>query len=99
MGSLNIKTPEAHQLAKELAELTGESMATATTEALRERRDRILRDRKGVAEELLEIARECRAAMPEDMLTGDPTEFLYDEWGLPDGVGARYLRDHGDPSK
>lgn len=57
MASLNIKTAEAHQLAKELAELTGESMATATTEALRERRDRIARGRRGVAEQLLEIGR------------------------------------------
>jgi antitoxin VapB len=35
--SLNIKNPEAYRLAQELAELTGESMTTAVTEALRER--------------------------------------------------------------
>ena len=95
MGSLNIKTPEAHQLARELAELTGESMAVATTEALRERRDRILRGRKGVAEELLEIGRRFSAGLPPEMKDGDPTDFLYDEYGLP--VGNRYLGDNRDP--
>ena len=85
MGSLNIKTPEAHQLAKELAELTGESMATATTEALRERRDRILRSRRGVAEKLLEIGRQSAARIPPELKEGDPTDFLYDEDGLPVG--------------
>ena len=35
--SLNIKNPEAHALAKELAELTGESMTEAILVALRER--------------------------------------------------------------
>ena len=32
--SLNIKNPEAHRLAQELAARTGESMATAVTRAL-----------------------------------------------------------------
>jgi hypothetical protein len=35
--SLNIKNPEAHELAAELARLTGESMTKAVTEAIRER--------------------------------------------------------------
>ena len=34
---LSIKNEEAHRLAQELAALTGESMAVAVTEALRER--------------------------------------------------------------
>ncbi len=85
MGSLNIKTPEAHQLAKELAELTGESMAKATTEALRERRDRIVRERKGIADQLLEIGRQTAARIPPELKEGDPTDFLYDEDGLPIG--------------
>jgi hypothetical protein len=37
--SLNIKNREAHQIAHELSKLTGESMTTAVTIALRERRD------------------------------------------------------------
>jgi hypothetical protein len=39
--ALNIKNKEAHKLAEELARLTGESMATAVTIAVRERLDRI----------------------------------------------------------
>ena len=35
--SLNIKDPEAHQLAQDLAAATGETMTRAVTEALRER--------------------------------------------------------------
>lgn len=97
MTDLNIKIPEAHELAKELSELTGESMARATTEALRERRDRLTRRKAGTAERLLEIARGIREQLPPEMLTGDPTEDLYDEWGAP--VGNRYLGDSGDSPK
>jgi hypothetical protein len=43
--SLNIKSPEAHELAAELARLTGESMTKAVTEAIRERLERERRKR------------------------------------------------------
>ena len=85
MGSLNIKTPEAHQLAKELAELTGESMAVATTEALRERRDRILREHGARANRFRMLAREIGQGLPPEMQEGDPSDFLYDKDGLPFG--------------
>jgi hypothetical protein len=39
-GSLNIKNPETHKLAGRLAELTGESLAPAVTQSLRERLSR-----------------------------------------------------------
>jgi antitoxin VapB len=39
--SLNIKDRDAHRLAEELAKLTGESMTTAVTIAVRERFDRV----------------------------------------------------------
>lgn len=94
MTDLNIKIPEAHELARELSELTGESMARATTEALRERRDRLAGRRQAKVERLLEIGRRFRAGLPPDMLTGDPTQDLYDEWGAP--VGNRYIGDSGD---
>ena len=42
--SLNIKSREAHELAAELARLTGESMTKAVTEALRERLERKRRE-------------------------------------------------------
>ena len=38
--SLNIKSPEAHALAAELARLTGESMTKRSREAIRERLER-----------------------------------------------------------
>ncbi|MCO5315784.1 MAG: type II toxin-antitoxin system VapB family antitoxin [Solirubrobacterales bacterium] len=94
MTDLNIKIPEAHELARELSEMTGESMARATTEAIRERRDRLARRKAGTTERLMAIARNIREELPEEMLSGDPTDELYDEWGLP--VGNRYLSDSGD---
>ena len=43
--SMNIKNEEAYHLTKQLSELTGESLTTAVTEAVRERLDRIRRER------------------------------------------------------
>ncbi|PYU60464.1 MAG: protein transcription factor [Acidobacteria bacterium] len=44
--SLNIKDPEAHKLAQELARETGESMTSAVIQAIRERLEAVLRRRK-----------------------------------------------------
>jgi antitoxin VapB len=41
---LNIKNPETHRLAQELAKRTGESMTAAVTTAVRERLDRVRRE-------------------------------------------------------
>ena len=38
---MNIKNPEAHQLAREVAALTGESVTGAVTESPRERLERL----------------------------------------------------------
>jgi antitoxin VapB len=38
---MNIKNKEAYRLTKQLAKLTGESLTTAVTEAVRERLDRV----------------------------------------------------------
>ena len=43
---LNIQNPETYELAKELAELTGESMTTAITRALEERLQRLRHDHR-----------------------------------------------------
>jgi antitoxin VapB len=57
---LNIKNREAHRLAEELAKLTGESMATAVTIAVRERLDRVRQERSpSLADRLLTIGRDC----------------------------------------
>src|SRR5206468_11044341 len=55
--TLNIKNPEAHRLAQELATLTGESMATAVTESVRERLARVRQQREPLAGRLLAIGK------------------------------------------
>ncbi len=81
--SLNIKDPEAHQLAQELSKATGETMTEAVTVALRERIARLRRSRKAdaTAAELLAIGARCAAS-----LKGRPVDHatvLFDENGLP----------------
>jgi antitoxin VapB len=82
--SLNIKNERTHRLARELARLTGESMAAAVGTAVRERLERVRRNsRKSVAERLLDIGRDCAAHLKEPFKSVDHSEFLYDEKGLP----------------
>ena len=80
--SLNIKNEETCQLARELAELTGETMTGAITVALRERLER----QREIAERLKRmraiskrIAKHLRPG-PSAVEHGD---WLYDENGLP----------------
>lgn len=80
---LSIKNGEAHRLASELAELTGESLTAAVTTALREQlaRERRRRQTDKIAEQLLKIG-DRYAALPDTGRT--PDEVLgYDEHGLP----------------
>jgi antitoxin VapB len=81
--SLNIKSPQAHELAAELARLTGESMTKAVTEAIRERleRERMKHDEDKLFAELMEIAEQCAAYPRRDNRSLE--ELLYDERGLP----------------
>jgi antitoxin VapB len=80
--SLNVKDPEAHRLAQAIAHETGETMTRAVTEALRERYERLQRNRsKASVEELLAIA--DRAAVYVKRPYVDHAELLYDEHGLP----------------
>ena len=53
---LSIKSPEADELARTLAEVTGESITDAVTVALRERLDRERTDRSQVSARLLSIS-------------------------------------------
>ena len=80
---LNVKNNETHRLAKELARLTGESMTTAVTIAVRERLDR-LRQLQGpnLADRLLAIGMDCAAHLKEPFRSIDHADFLYDEDGL-----------------
>jgi antitoxin VapB len=80
---LNIKNDEAHKLATELAQLTGENLTSAVTLALRERlvRERRRRKTDEVASRLMKIGSRY-AALPDTGRT--PDEILgYDEHGLP----------------
>ena len=82
--SLNIKNQETHRLARELAALTGESLAAAVTVAVRERLDRVRRQRgAGLADRLLAIGKDCAAHLREPYRSVDHGELLYDEQGLP----------------
>jgi antitoxin VapB len=81
---MNIKSTEAYRLAKQLSKLMGESLTTAVTEAVRERLDRIRRERDvDLAERLLAIGRDCAAHLKEPFRTIGHGELLYDEQGLP----------------
>ena len=79
---LNIKNDEAHKLATELARLTGESLTSAVTAALRERLARERRRRHAeIAARLMRIGNRY-AALPDSGRS--PDEILgYDEHGLP----------------
>jgi antitoxin VapB len=81
--TLNIKDPETHKLARELAEQTGETMTRAVTEAIRERLARVSRAHRPetTADDLLSIGRRCAATLKGKPL--DHGSLLYDERGLP----------------
>jgi len=82
--AMNIKNDEAQRLAHELADLTGESLTAAVTEAVRERLEKVRsEDRGGLAERLDKIAKECAAHLKEPYRSIDHGEMLYDEKGLP----------------
>jgi antitoxin VapB len=81
---LNIKNEETHRLAVELAKLTGESLPAAVTQAVRERLNRIRRERgSSLADRLLAIGKDCAARLKEPFRSADHADLLYDERGLP----------------
>jgi len=82
--SLNIKHQETHRLAMQLAKLTGESMTEAVTKAVRERLERLRKQRgAGLAERLAKIGRDCAAHLKEPFRSRAHGDLLYDEKGLP----------------
>ena len=82
--SLNIKSAETHRLARELAEMTGESLTAAVTVAVRERLARVRRQRgAGLADRLLTIGKDCAARLKAPYRSVEHGELLYDERGLP----------------
>jgi len=81
---LNIKNPETHRLAQELADATGETLTGAVTEAVRERLDRVRRGKEtSLASRLLEIGRDVADRLPEPHRSADHADILYGDDGLP----------------
>lgn len=78
---LNIKNEETYRLVRELADLTGESMTGAVTEAVRERLERLRGDFQ--TQDVIDLAREIREHLPPGYLEVDHGDLLYDENGLP----------------
>lgn len=80
--ALSIKTDEADRLARELAGLTHESLTDAVTIALRERLERVQRQRSQAEARLRRLVEEYNALPVVDDRT--PDEIIgYDEHGLP----------------
>ena len=81
---LNIKNPRAHDLARTLSQMTGDSLTDVVIHSLEaeieRRKARPLRSRA----ELMEFLKAVRADAPPEFLSDeDPTAWLYDEDGLP----------------
>lgn len=83
--SMNIKSQEAHDLARELAALTGETVTQAVTTALRDRLRQVRReqDKEARLQRMREISQRMAARMTPEFRDLDVNEFLYDERGLP----------------
>lgn len=82
--ALNIRNAETEELAEMVARLTGETKTEAVTQALRDRLERLRRERprRGLADELDKIAIHCARLPVIDSRT--PDQILgYDEHGLP----------------
>jgi antitoxin VapB len=85
MAALNIKDPTTDRLARELAELTGESITVAVGNALKDRFERLSGSvpSEKRAEEMNRIARRAAALPVINSLSED--EILgYGDDGLPD---------------
>lgn len=76
---LHIENPEAHRLARAIADETGETLTKVVIDALRERLGK--KPRKATAAELMAIARRVSKDLKRPYV--DHGELLYDEDGLP----------------
>jgi antitoxin VapB len=81
--SMNIKDRNTHDLAREVAKETGETITKAVNVALRERLARLResRQKRKKLAALLEIGRQGAKMFPGPQM--DHAELLYDENGLP----------------
>ncbi|WP_327090589.1 type II toxin-antitoxin system VapB family antitoxin [Nonomuraea sp. NBC_01738] len=82
--SLNIKNPEAEELARKLQRLTGESLTQAVIVAMSERLGRLQQGEADKAERLLAIGRDMARRMGTEYTSQNFDAMLYDEaTGLP----------------
>lgn len=83
--ALNIKNQEAHELASELAELTGKSMTLVVIDALRAQLEQTKRRQHAEqrVKELLAIGARARSHIQEPVKSTDHGDMLYNELGLP----------------
>jgi antitoxin VapB len=82
--AISIRNPKAEQLAREVAEQSGESLTQAIINSLEERLDRLKgrRSATNLTEEILRISQRC-SALPE-LDRRSPDEILdYDSRGVP----------------
>jgi antitoxin VapB len=82
--ALNLRNPQVDRLVDELARLTGESKTEAVLNSVRDRLERVRRERRGraLADELDDIARRC-AALPTVDGRSDDEILGYGDDGLP----------------
>ena len=82
---LNIKNKEAHELAAELARLTGRSMTAVVIEALQTQLNELQRnqDKETRLEELMAIGKRCAAHIHQPVTALQHGEILYDDTGMP----------------
>ena len=83
--SLNIKNEETCRLARELADLTGETMTGAITVALQERLERERRQREldALVEDVMAIGRHSAALKRDGPSVAEIIDSMYDEHGAP----------------
>ena len=82
---LNIKNKETCRLAREVAQLTGDTMTGAITAALREclERERQRRHAGALAQQLHAIGQRCAGLLKPGPSAVEHGDLLYDERGLP----------------
>jgi antitoxin VapB len=81
--SLNIKNAETCRLVQELAQLTGESLTAAVTNAVKEKLAKERAYKPSRFDRMMEIARDAASRFKEPWKSIDHGDLLYDEKGLP----------------
>ncbi len=85
--SLNIKNERTHALVRELATLTGMSQTDAVTDAVERRLAELHREPddevQARVDEIMTLVRQIAPGLRDAWGDRDPTDELYDEYGLP----------------